>query len=371
MQILYLLTTLLALLLCSDPALAKTLQPTKATNGCAECHVCSTPTLEDPCLRGCPRPRVSPEELKMGPDEISINEIESEYGPVQFSHRLHAEMTAMDRGCQDCHHFQEVGGITSCKNCHPADAADDDLEQPSLKGAYHRQCLGCHQEWSHDSACEVCHVKKGQESVASPHPQMPKSGSRFKGLIEPEKKVWTSTYGGGTVVTLFHRNHTEKYGIDCASCHHAEGCASCHAKSKDTATEIRHSEEALHGICNQCHSEMSCDQCHLKSEAKAFSHDRTGWPLKSYHNQLSCKRCHGTPFHFTKPSPDCATCHKSWDQTTFKHARTGFALNEAHSEISCEECHTNRNYAVAPSCSACHDADISYPASLPGAKTKK
>lgn len=367
MQLITFIATLLALLLYSDSSLAKA-QPGKATNGCTECHVCSTPTVEDPCLRGCPRPRVTPQDLKMGPDRIVINEIEVEYEPVNFAHRLHAEMTAMDRGCQDCHHFQEIGGITACKNCHPADAADENLDQPSLKGAYHRQCLGCHQDWSHDTACEICHVKKGEAPPA--HAGMPKSGSRFKGLVQPEKKVWNSTYGGGSVVTLFHRNHTDKYGIDCASCHHAEGCASCHSKSDETATTIRHSEEALHSICNECHAEMSCEQCHLKSEAKAFSHDRTGWPLKGYHERLTCKRCHGDPHHFTKPPTDCNSCHKSWDMKTFNHKLAGLALNETHVEISCEECHTNRNFALTPTCAGCHDAEISFPTSLPGTKLK-
>lgn len=132
----------------------------------------------------------TPKDIKMGPDEVLINEIEKEYWPVQFSHRLHAEMTAMDRGCQDCHHFQEVGGITACKNCHPPHIADENLEQPGLKGAYHRQCLGCHQDWSHDTQCDICHIKKGQEIVTEPSlPAGP--GSRFAGLVQPDKKSGT------------------------------------------------------------------------------------------------------------------------------------------------------------------------------------
>jgi hypothetical protein len=365
MRILHIVALLLALLLYSDHALAYS-QPTKSTNGCAECHVCSTPTLDDPCLRACPRPRATPQDIKMGPDEVIINEIESEYEPVKFSHRLHAEMTAMDRGCQDCHHFQEVGGITACKNCHPSHIADEHLEQPGLKGAYHRQCLGCHQDWSHDTQCDICHLKKGQKAPM-PQADMNKPGSRFAGLVQPEKKVWHSTYGGGTVVTLFHKNHTEKYGIDCAACHHAEGCGSCHAKDKETTTEIRHTEEALHGICNTCHEEMSCNQCHLKSEAVAFSHDRTGWPLKSYH-QLSCRRCHGNPYHFNKPSKECNACHMGWAVGSFNHSHTGFTLNESHNEVACEECHVNRVYSVPPTCNSCHDDDITYPSSLPGKK---
>jgi len=311
---------------------------------------------------------VTKEELSVGPDVVVIDELEDEYESVRFSHRLHAEMTAMDRGCQDCHHFQEVGGITACKKCHPPHIAEENLAQPGLKGAYHRQCLGCHQDWSHDTACDICHVKKDSD-VAAPHPAMKKPGSRFSGLVQPDKKVWHSTYGGGTVVTLHHKNHTEIYGIDCASCHHAEGCGSCHAREERT-TEVRHSEEALHGICNSCHAEMSCKQCHLQEEAPEFTHDRTGWPLKSYHQRLTCKRCHGNPYHFVKPASECSACHMGWTVGSFNHERTGFSLNEAHAEIACEECHAGRNFAVTPSCNSCHDNDITYPESLPGAKLK-
>ncbi|MCL4306199.1 cytochrome c family protein [bacterium] len=364
----FLLIASFTLVLSSERAEAVSQQP-GASNGCSQCHVCRTPTADDPCLRICPRPRVTPQDLKMGPDEVLINELENEYEAVRFSHRLHAEMTAMDRGCQDCHHFQQVGGITACKDCHPPHIADENLEQPGLKGAYHRQCLGCHQDWSHDTSCEICHLKKGQETATHPLPKR-SPGSKFAGLVEPEKKVWHSSYGGGTIVTLFHRNHTEKYGISCASCHHAEGCASCHSKSEQTTTSIRHSEEALHGICNSCHSEMSCNQCHMKTEAVEFSHDRTGWPLKFYHERLSCRRCHGNPNHFTKPSRDCNSCHKDWAVGTFKHAHTGYGLNDTHAEISCEECHVGKNFAVKPTCNSCHDNDITYPASQPGGRLR-
>ncbi len=334
-------------------------------NGCGECHVCRTPTVEDPCLRDCPRPRTTAQEISHVPDEILVNEIEYEYEGVRFSHKLHAEMTAIDKGCQSCHHFQETGGITSCKQCHAPEIADENLDQPGLKGAYHRQCLGCHQEWSHDTQCNICHEKKLEPGppVAGHYP--PKQYKPFGDLQEPVKKVWQSTYDGGSVVTLFHKNHTDKYGIDCASCHHAEGCGSCHGR-KESTTAVRHSEEALHAICNQCHQEMSCDQCHLKQEATEFNHDRTGWPLGEHHSRLSCRRCHGDPHHFTKPVTACNICHRDWALGTFDHKRTGFVLSENHVEIDCNVCHANKNYAAAPACTECHDADIAFPAALPG-----
>jgi hypothetical protein len=333
--------------------------------GCAECHVCNNPTTVDPCLRDCPRPRTSKQEIAIGPDEIVINEIEWEYEGVVFAHKLHAGMTAVGKGCQSCHHFQEAGGITSCKNCHPAEVTDEKLEQPGLKGAYHRQCLGCHQEWSHTTECDVCHAKKAEPAGPQVGHYPPRQIQPFGNLQEPVKKVWQSTYGGGTVVTLHHRNHTEKYGAECSACHHAEGCGACHGK-KETTTSVRHSEEALHAICNQCHAEMSCEQCHLKQEAAEFSHDRTGWPLGKRHAAIACRRCHGDPNHFTKPTPNCNSCHGKWDLTSFDHKRTGLVLSENHREAECTECHLHRDFAAKPSCANCHEADVAFPAMQPG-----
>ncbi len=359
---------LLMVVLCTEFVLAypnaSSDRPVKA-NGCGECHTCTSPTIADPCLRQCPRPRATKAEVAMGPEEVVINEIEYEYEGVVFNHKRHAEMTAVDKGCQSCHHFQEAGGISSCKSCHDRGSMEEHLEQPGLKGAYHRQCLGCHQEWSHDTQCNLCHEKKLEPGppVAGHYP--PRQYKPFGELNEPVKKVWQSTYGGGTVVTLFHQNHTEKYGVDCSSCHHAEGCGACHGK-KETTTSVRHSEEALHAICNACHAEMSCDQCHLKAEAQEFSHDRTGWPLSKFHRSLSCKSCHGKPTHFTKPNSECNTCHGKWNETNFVHTRAGFALSENHAELACNECHLNRDFGAVPACANCHEADVAFPASMPG-----
>jgi hypothetical protein len=184
-------------------------------------------------------------------------------------------------------------------------------------------------------------------------------------LEEPIKKVWESAYGGGTKVTLHHRNHTQTYGIECASCHHAEGCKSCHTRGQATMT-VRHSEEALHAICNACHAEMSCNQCHLKEEAPEFSHDRTGWPLKRYHQDLACRSCHGNPYHFSKPAADCNGCHATWTADNFKHSKTGLTLNETHRDFECTDCHAKRNFAATPTCSTCHDSDVTFPSQKPG-----
>jgi hypothetical protein len=333
---------------------------------CSDCHTCKNPTQENPCLYPCPRPRVTKRDLDKGPDEILLNELENEYEPVFFKHRRHASMSGMSGECGDCHHFSEGGRIGSCKECHPVNEVTE-MRQPSLKGAYHRQCMKCHQEWSGVTSCEMCHIKKataGQPSGLEPQAMEP-TKRFFPPMEAPDKKVWNSTYNGGTVVTFFHGNHTTKYGIDCASCHHAEGCGSCHRKGT-TTQHVRHSEEALHGICNNCHAEMSCDQCHLKEEAKPFTHERTGWPLGKFHSQANCRKCHGDPKHFTKPSPVCNNCHSAWNPTNFDHARAGFVLNDVHKESDCTSCHADRAFSATPTCQSCHEADFTFPAKMPG-----
>ena len=327
---------------------------------CDVCHTCPTPTADNPCMKLCPRDHsVEMRTLEGGPEICMLNDLEAEYAPVIFQHRLHANMSELNKGCTDCHHYAEAG-ITACNTCHSATVSQEHLSQPGLKGAYHRQCLGCHKEWSGDTNCEICHAKKTAGGEVTMAPQR-----FYPSVEEPIKKVWESAYGGGTKVTLHHRAHTETYGIECASCHHAEGCKSCHSRGQ-TTMQVRHSEEALHAICNSCHAEMSCNQCHLKQEAAEFTHDRTGWPLNRYHKDLACRSCHGNPFHFSKPSSACNTCHASWTVATFKHSKTGLALNETHRDFDCTDCHANRNFAATPTCSNCHESDITYPAAQPG-----
>jgi hypothetical protein len=337
---------------------------------CTDCHTCKNPTPENPCTYPCPRPRATAKDLAKGPVTVILNELENEYEGVLFPHRLHAQMSAMGGECADCHHFGDQGQIESCKNCHSLTETTESFRKPGLKGAYHRQCMRCHEEWSGVTDCQMCHAKKNPAGPVSITGSTTPSSqtSYFPPMTQPAKKVWNSSYGGGTVVTLHHANHTDKYGIDCAECHHNEGCGSCH-QAKNTTANVSHSEEALHAICNKCHSEMSCDQCHQKSEAAEFSHDRTGFPLK-HHARLACRTCHGDPTHFIKPDPDCNNCHANWTNKNFDHSKTGLALNETHKEFDCETCHMKRAFAVRSSCSECHESDVSFPDKLPGTLVK-
>ncbi len=82
---------------------------------------------------------------------------------------------------------------------------------------------------------------------------------------------------GGKVV-FEHKAHAEGYGLECATCHHAENlekgvspCGECH-NAATAEFNIPDRMEAFHLRCMGCHEEVGagpygkdqCNQCHLK-----------------------------------------------------------------------------------------------------------
>jgi hypothetical protein len=50
-----------------------------------------------------------------------------------------------------------------CESCHGEPFDEAELHTPGLFGAYHRQCIGCHQEMEIEPQaqdCEGCHAPK-------------------------------------------------------------------------------------------------------------------------------------------------------------------------------------------------------------------
>jgi hypothetical protein len=128
------------------------------------------------------RPRPSEVALTFSlediPETVEIGSLSDEYQPAKMPHRriveklteyIKANTTASffhgheDVVCQGCHHQSPVGEKPPlCESCHSAESADLQLMKPALKGAYHRQCLGCHQsmELEKPEDCSGCHAKK-------------------------------------------------------------------------------------------------------------------------------------------------------------------------------------------------------------------
>ena len=336
---------------------------------CITCHLTDTPTKDQPSLVKCPRTMIKGyHSVDEGPVSIVLDEISNKYGPVKFSHRTHAEMAELGDGCYGCHHYNQARPILQCKECHSTSRVRTDLSKPDLKGARHRQCVDCHLQWSHKSECNSCHAKKTADGSGV------KSGERtpFPKVTIPPKMVYETNSVKGKVVTFFHGDHAQRFGLKCVDCHQQQPCAGCHDVKKiaaNTASVKREkrsgSMEDLHKPCFTCHATDKCSSCHMDKPMDAFDHARsTGWVLNRFHARLNCQQCHGKSGKFAKPNPGCESCHKNW-QKKFDHKKTGLVLNESHAALDCDNCHTDKNFVTRPSCAACHQ-DKTYPKDKPG-----
>jgi len=350
----------------------KSLSPAGTDISCDQCHICAKPTAEAPCLIKCPRysKMVVSSSLKEGPAVVILDQLSNLYVPVTFPHKLHAQMTGMDQGCVACHHNSPEGHILACRKCHGGPNNPENLRQPGLKGAYHRQCMSCHREWSHDTECSACHAKKTADAaVVQITDTTDIMGRLHPNIEEPTKKLYQTTWNKGTVVTFHHKEHIDLFGLKCVDCHREESCTRCHDIEKKS-NYVKTVEEH-HKPCSSCHQMERCEGCHAKRENRGFTHARTGWPLSRYHQSLSCHACHPSGRKMEKLNRDCLACHNNWTTENFNHAVTGLSLDETHKQMDCADCHLGHKFDEKPSCANCHDDGRAYPESSPGTFTEK
>jgi hypothetical protein len=312
-------------------------------------------------------PEKSPRIIKMNKLQVR----EDLYEAVIFSHRAHAEMSEISGGCEMCHHYNPPGNIVACDYCHSVNRQRTDISKPDLKGAYHRQCINCHREWSKEVSCESCHELNTSGKSAFIGKEYSKERVHPE-INVPTKLLFKTSKENGTVVTFYHNEHTGLYGFECKNCHHEESCVKCHDVTKSNIKkEI--SAEFKHKKCENCHNTVDktgCEKCHTYKELEPFNHKvRTGFELKSYHSKLSCSRCHQTKTVFTGLSSSCTSCHSGWNSKSFNHKVTGLALDDVHFEFECSDCHTGEDFSKTPSCENCHD-DKRYPTDKPGKPVK-
>lgn len=342
--------------------------PKPKTLDCTLCHSCPEPTKENPCLVAIPQPAT--DEVSSAtptPDIVILNELEDLYVPVRFNHLAHAKMAEFSDQCQVCHHYQEKGqAIQSCKSCHPKDVVHEDLSQPGLKGAYHRQCLGCHTAWDSETECATCHEKKAEGKLHGTATTF-NIHTVHKPIVMEELITFSTEYEENDKVPFHHKRHAEMYSQDCTVCHQQQSCAQCHTHSGEIKSTEMHpmgdlKEIDLHDACYKCHENDECEHCHGQDSNYLFSHEKTGWPLKAYHAELNCHECHVNTLHPQKlESHQCATCHvNGWEAEGFDHSKTGVTLDETHVEASCEDCHIDPQNQLKVSCENCHDDKRKY-----------
>ncbi len=351
---------LLAVAAGADRAEAK---PGDGTD-CKTCHACPAPTAADPCLKGCPRPKKAAKPPH-GPTVVILDELEKIYDPVRFNHEAHAGMTRFGGDCTLCHHHTPEGGEhPACRTCHPADVPHESSDQPGLKGAYHRQCLGCHREWEGETSCEICHTRKamGGSPAATFH------GKRER-LELQDLIVFDTEYAEGDKVPFHHKNHSDRYESDCTSCHEDQSCTGCHVQNRTPHPMGSLADVDLHDACFRCHQQSQgtshakgdCTHCHGRADADLFRHETTGWALKRYHKDLGCRACHPSWVTPVKLDRSCAACHPRGWGAGFDHDVTGVKLDDMHGEMDCSDCHEDGFGAgKSPSCSDCHDDGRKY-----------
>lgn len=332
---------------------------------CTECHYCKTPTAEDRCLKACPtmtaREVTSKHSVSEAPDSILLGYIADLYKPVRFDHKAHAGMAEMGLKCATCHHYSPPGHIPPCRECHGGETNPNNLRQPGLKGAYHRHCLSCHREWSHETKCVLCHLPANGSMMSVVPDTTDILGIAHPVIEEPTKRIYHTPYPDGPMVTFYHEEHVQLYGLPCAGCHQDENCSRCHDISRarpnpENVTDLQHMEE-VHSVCNGCHGDDKCMKCHDTKEKPPFTHATTGWPLNRFHQKLGCRSCHPTGKPISRLDNRCQTCHGGWNRENFNHVVTGLRLDEIHVEFDCENCHIDRQFDKKPTCIECHEEE--------------
>ncbi|MFZ7127750.1 MAG: sulfate respiration complex hexadecaheme cytochrome HmcA [Desulfobacterales bacterium] len=112
------------------------------------------------------------------PETVKIDQLSTAYEAVEMPHRKVVKSLVEKIGdnklaanfhpdpgsiCQGCHHHSPVSRKPpQCASCHGALSDEKNLHAPGLLGAYHRQCMGCHEqmELTKLNECSACHKDK-------------------------------------------------------------------------------------------------------------------------------------------------------------------------------------------------------------------
>ncbi len=122
-------------------------------------------------------------EAEDAPETLTIDSLANLYEPVEFNHLMHVDYASCaechhhttgvkvaDPNCIKCHANTPEGDDVTCSGCHEVDRfsmkylAELDnpvlyhIDKPGLKGAYHLNCIGCHQTIDGPTGCTDCHA---------------------------------------------------------------------------------------------------------------------------------------------------------------------------------------------------------------------
>lgn len=366
-----------------------------------------------------------------------LNTRNDDYEPVIFSHRSHDVDTGSD--CSVCHHRMSddesdrvgmdlktmhdeievrIGGACStchedmeekemqkCSACHIASNEPDNPSRIGLKGAYHRQCIGCHARQpasanaptdcsschhpltpDHEKLvtvtrdqtprqvtahCLDCHGNTGADVLASAH-------WNWKGLTpfisghEHENIGLAEMIDNYTITMLpnlvdtwaFHIGYTNDENsfdpastrnIDCLVCHDTTG----YYKKDNSRNGLPSMETDLVSVAQKVGrpSRANCGSCHFNA----------GGGPNAKHGDMEPGLANPSTdldVHMGMVDMRCQHCHKTEGH---KIAGMSFAAPVTEGRVTCEKCHGDHPHGItgylsrhlddhvrAVSCEACH-----------------
>ncbi len=136
------------------------------------------------------------------PETITIDSMANLYTSVEFNHEMHTEYASCQEchhhttgaivaapNCARCHHNHDENDIVSCSGCHVANRFSEKylvtlekpelfhIDKPGLLGAYHLNCISCHEVTSGPTGCQECHtMTEAGEKRFDTGPFSPKAG---------------------------------------------------------------------------------------------------------------------------------------------------------------------------------------------------
>ena len=314
-----------------------------------------------------------------------------DYEPVRFSHRIHDALTGGDCGvchhrhssdekdrvgvdlkeyhdmmgmklggpCASCHDDMSSHPPQSCGRCHGLPNEKDSPSRIGLKGAYHRQCIGCHERQlkpaSAPTACASCH-----------HPWTPDHASLVEIAGKPAPRDVT-------------RN--------CLTCHPKVGhdvLQTAHWNWKGGSTTLKGYEHRI-DVSLTMMVNNSCFAISANLQECASCHIGYGWVDANYDFSdpagIDCLVCHDTTGTYRKvpgtgglPDPlldltaiarkvgrpsrqACGSCHFASAGASYtKHGDlepiladppAEFDMHMGTLQMRCQDCHTTEEHRIA------------------------
>ena len=375
-------------------------------------------------------------------NSLTLSAGSDDYESVAFSHRIHDELTGGDCGvchhrfasdpgdrvgvdvgayhaqlglklggaCSTCHQDMEQNPPQACARCHGAPFEADAPSRIGLKGAYHRQCIGCHERQlkpaSAPTACNACHHPWTPDHGALvSFPSRPAAQDVTRACLSCHAKVgqdilntahWTWRGYSPTLRGYEHRIDLSLTMMVNNSCiaigSNMQECASCHIGYGWVDANFDFSNPAS----------IDCLVCHDTTGTYRKEPGRGGMPDPSIDlaaiarqvgrpSRRACGSCHfasgGAPYtkhgdlepaladppadldiHMGAMKMRCQDCHQTTD-----HRIAGMSMSAPAVEgrVGCEHCHGQTPHGVsgvlgrhlddhirAVACETCHIPSI-------------